>query len=249
LSAEDSTLPDLDFLESGGFLGEAQEEAEGGPKEAPPAAPPEAQTSDFIGLEDIASDEPAKEVPAIETAPEEPSSQEGGAYVVEHLDERTGPGFLGSEENEPEKEESVDAQVSELLDFSDEAVSFGTPEAPESAERVEEPRVESAAQQPLEKEAPEPFEPLEVPELTLEEPPAPGPIAAAAEEVAAKAGDEVAARLPEMGGMDRGQIEEIVKKIAREVIEKIAWDVVPELAQELIEEEVNRFRKAWKKSE
>ena len=245
LSEADSTLPDLDFLESGGFLGEASEEAEGGPKEAPPIAPLEAQSSDFIGLEDIASDEPPKEVPAIETAPEELSS-EGGPHVVEHFDEGSGPGVPGREEKEPEKEESADAQVAELLDFSDEAVSFGTPETIESPG---EPKVESPAQQFKEKEASEPFEPFEASELTPEEPPAPDLVAAAAEAVAAKAGDEVAARLPEMEGMDREQIEEIVKKVAKEVIEKIAWDVVPELAQELIEEEVSRFRKAWKKSE
>ena len=251
LSEEDSTLPDLDFLESGGFLGEPKEEAKVEPKEAPPAAPPiappitpvEAQSSDFIGLEDITPDEPAEEPPALEIAPEEPSSKEGGPYVVEHFDEGAGGGGFGSE---PAKEESVDAQVAELLDFSDEAVSFGAPETPE---RAEEPKVESPAQQSPELAAPEPFEPFEVPELTVEETPAPDPVAAAAEAVAAKAGDEVAARLPEMGGMPREQIEEIVRKVAREVVEKIAWDVVPELAQELIEEEVNRFRKAWKKSE
>jgi CheY-like chemotaxis protein len=282
LSEEESTLPDLDFLESGGFLGEDMKEA---PAEASAEAPLEASAeaqeassltppvggaSELIDL-DIVSDEPAKEPPALDIAPEEPSAKEAGPYVVEHFSEEVEPQFFGSEQEKPEQERGgVDAQIAELLEMNEEPVPFNEAESTgdEPGSTVE-PMQESVARQFEEKAAPEPYEPFAAPEvvapevaapeavapevvapeIAAEEFAAPDAVTAAVEEVADKAGDEVAARLPDTGGMPKEQIEEIVKKVAREVIEKIAWDVVPELAQELIEEEVKRFRKAWKRSE
>ena len=258
LSEEDSTLPALDFLESGGFLGE--DEAKEAPP-APPIAPVEAQSSDFVGLEDITPDEgaeelpsfgaPAEEFPSFGAAAEEPikaeplaaepSAEESSPYVVEHFGEGSEPEFLGREEPAPTPVEAKDteAEVAELLDFSNEPASFGKPEVPKP-DIVEEPKA-----------APEPVETFELPELELEveEPPMSPVVEAAVEKAAAKATEEVAARIPDAGSMDKEQIEEIVKKVAREVIEKIAWDVVPELAQERIDAEINRFRKAWGKPE
>ncbi len=266
LSEEDSSLPALDFLESGGFLGEdesediAPEAPEAAP--APPVAPTEAQSTGFVGLEDIKPEGSAEELPSFGAEAEEPlkvaplevnpSAEESAPYEIEHLGEVPEPGLLGREEPalaaeaEPAAEKDAEAEVAELLDFSDEPVSFARPEAPQP-DVAEEPQ---AAARPAETfQVPELELELE-PELEIEEPPAPSPVVeAAVEKAAAKATEEVASRIPDAGLMDKEQIEEVVKKVAREVIEKIAWDVVPELAQERIDAEISRFRKAWGKPE
>ncbi len=71
LSEEESTLPDLDFLESGGFLDDDRKEAPAEAQEASSLAPPAGSAPELIDL-DIASDEPVEESPTLEIIPEEP---------------------------------------------------------------------------------------------------------------------------------------------------------------------------------
>lgn len=267
LSEEETAVPDLDFLESGGFLGEGAEESpEKSPEEsleespekseeAPEAAPAEGQPApEFVDLEispeeveaPSASDSGAvQEEPFTIESPEEATPvSEDKPFEVESVGESLG--FLGREPEEPAEEEAP-APEAELIEIPDEPISFDT------LGHAEEPKVETPVAEPAEEEpieVVEPYEPQESAQATEPiEAPLADPVEAAVEEVAEKAKEEVAARLGDLGTLPQEQVEKIVTKVAREVIEKIAWDVVPELAQELIGEEINKFKKAWTRQE
>jgi hypothetical protein len=268
-------VPDLDFLESGGFLGEGAEESpEKSPEEfleasteespekseeAPEAGPAEPPPHEFVDLE-ISPEEveapAACEFGAVQEEPFTIEPPEEAAPVSEDMPFEIAPvgeppAFLGREPEKPEEEEAP-APEAELIEIPDEPISFDT------LGHVEEPKVETPVAEPTEEEVEveEVVEPYESPEsaqapepMESPEAPRPGPVETAVEEVAEKAKEEVAARLGDLGTLPKEQVEKIVAKVAREVIEKIAWDVVPELAQELIGEEINKFKKAWTRQE